>query len=306
MLYTLTTNPAIDMNISSDPISAKKVNRTRNAEYCANGKGINVSYVLNHFNKKSKILGFFGGFSGDYIIEESQKKMIEVLPVMVQETTRINVFLNDSSGEFKFVNEGATVNEDKKQELLKMVKDLEDIKILVISGSLAKGMNDSFYDELLAIAMSKEIKVIIDISSKKLKQLLEYRPYLIKPNDEEILDVFNIEMNDEEDVIDILSLLHSKGAQNILLTLGEKGSYFYNGKNIYFASAKEVTLISSACAGDGALAAFLSIWLEDEKNIEQALKLSAATGANIAESNGLGLLDKIGEYQEEILVRKVM
>ena len=101
MLYTLTTNPAIDMNISSQGLYPGVVNRTFDAVYTPNGKGLNVSFVLNHFGVASKILGFFGGFSGAYIIEESRKKGVEVLPVMVEDTTRINIFLNDGQQEFK-------------------------------------------------------------------------------------------------------------------------------------------------------------------------------------------------------------
>ena len=89
------------------------------------------------------------------------------------------------------------------------------------------------------------------------------------------------------------------------MTLGDKGSYFYNGKNVYYASAQPVKLLSSACAGDSALAAFLSVWLDDQIKIVEALKNSAATGANVAESNAIGTLEKVEEYKKNIQVRKV-
>lgn len=104
MIYTLTTNPAIDMNICTNSIERKIVNRTHDAVYSANGKGLNVSFVLKHFGVDSKVLGFFGGFSGKYIVDETRKKGIEIFPVEVEDTTRINIFLNDGDGEFKFVN----------------------------------------------------------------------------------------------------------------------------------------------------------------------------------------------------------
>ena len=93
MIYTLTTNPAIDMNICTNSIERKIVNRTHDAVYSANGKGLNVSFVLKHFGVDSKVLGFFGGFSGKYIIDETRKKDIEIFPVEVEDTTRINIFL---------------------------------------------------------------------------------------------------------------------------------------------------------------------------------------------------------------------
>lgn len=305
MLYTLTMNPAIDMNICTNQIQPDVVNRTFNTVYTANGKGLNVSFVLAHFGMKSKILGFFGGFSGNYIVEESKKKGFEVLPVWVEDTTRINVFLNDGTQEFKFVNEGSLVKREQQEEMLKMIKRLDDMDYLSISGSLPLGVKSEFYDEILEICRKKNTKVILDISSPRLKHLLKYRPYLIKPNDEELADIFGIHIKDEEDVKNALDLLHQEGAQNILLTLGEKGSYFYDGGGIYYASAQPIELLSSACAGDSAMAAFLSVWLIDSEKIEEALKNSAATGANVAENNAIGDLKKVDAYRKNIIVRKV-
>ena len=135
--------------------------------------------------------------------------------------------------------------------------------------------------------------------------LLKYRPLLIKPNDEEILGIYGMELKTENDMVNALEFLHKEGAQNILLTLGEKGSYFYNGEHVYYASAQPVKLLSSVCAGDSALAAFMSIWLKQRDEIESALKLSAATGANVAESNAIGTLEKVDEYRKNIQVRMV-
>lgn len=305
MIYTLTTNPAIDMNISSNGIQGKVVNRTFGAVYTPNGKGLNVSYCLNRFQIPSKVLGFFGDFSGRYIVEETVKRSIEAYPVWVDDITRINIFLNDGTQEYKFVNEGSYVSEEKQKEMLHMIEGFADMDTLVISGSLPRGIGNSFYDEILELCEKKQVKVILDISSAYLKELMHYCPWLIKPNDEEVKEIFGIIMRDEDDIRDVLHYLHEQGARNILLTLGEKGSYFYNGNNIYQTGIKEVELVSSACAGDASLAGFLSIWLEQPEEIEQALKRSAAIGANVAESNGLGLMDKVEEYTKEIMVRKV-
>lgn len=192
--------------------------------------------------------------------------------------------------------------------MLKMIENFEDIKYLSISGSLPPGIDTSYYEDVLNICEKKDIKVILDISSPKLKSLLKYKPFLIKPNDEEIADIFGIIVRDEEDIKDVLKYLYEQGAENILLTLGEKGAYFYNGKNIYYASAYKVRLLSSACAGDSALAGFLSIWLDDidkEENIIQGLKRASATGANVAESNAIGDLKKVEEYMKQIKIRRV-
>lgn len=305
MIYTLTTNPAIDMNITTDGLEPKVVNRTRETVYTPNGKGLNVSFVLGYYNIPTKILGFFGGFSGKYIVEESLKKGYEVLPTWIEDTTRINIFLFDGEKEYKMVNEGSYVPESKQTELLELIKNADDMDYLSISGSLPVGIDPDYYQSILKVCEEKDVKVILDISSKKLKSLLQFHPYLIKPNDEEIKDIFGLIIRDEADVIDALEYLYEQGAQNILLTLGEKGSYFYNGEHIYYASAVEIELLSSACAGDAALAGFMSIWLMDNKKIEEALKKSAAIGANVAESNALGDFKKVENYKDKIHVRMV-
>lgn len=305
MIYTLTTNPAIDMNFRTEGIDSGLVNRTSNTIYSPNGKGINVTFILKHFNVDSKVLGFFGGFTGKYIVDELKNRKFEVYPIWVEDTTRINIFINDGKNEFKFVNPGSLVPETEQEELLNKLKELDDCTHLVISGSLPRGINSSYYEKILDVCKSKKIEVILDISSPKLKDLLQYEPLLIKPNDEEIKSIFDIEIKNECDVISVLHILHDFGAKSVLLTLGEKGSYFSNRNEIYYCSAQKINLVSSACAGDSALGAFLSEWL-DNGSIETALKKSAATGANVAESDGLGDLKNVSKYFNNIKVRRVV
>ncbi len=238
-------------------------------------------------------------------MDESRDRGFRVKPVWVDDTTRVNIFLNDGKTEYKLVNEGPFVTEENQRALLTAIEENEDMDQLSISGSLPKGVEPEFYDKVLTICQKKAVDVILDISSQKLADLLKYNPLLIKPNDEELQSIFGIKIDSEDDIVKALEMLYAKGAQNILLTLGEKGSYFYNGKNIYFASAQPIKLLSSACAGDSALAAFLSVWLEKPFEIEEALKNSAATGANVAESNAIGTLEKVEEYRKNIQIRKV-
>ncbi len=304
MIYTLTMNPAIDMNITGHDIQPNCVNRTGNVVYSPNGKGVNVSLVLQHFGVSSAVLGFFGGFTGRYIIDALAGRQIASSPVWVDDTTRINIFVNDGDQEYKFVNAGSWVPVDKQQELLEQLQSLPDITSLVISGSLPQGVEEGFYDQILAVCALRQVQVVLDISSPCLKDLLSYRPLLIKPNDDEVREIFGFPTRTDEEVSEAMAALHTMGAQNILLTMGEQGACFSDGQSLYRCSAQPVQLLSSACAGDAALAAFLSIWLEGGDTV-LALKKSAATGANVAESNALGDLAKVEIYQENIQVRKV-
>lgn len=305
MIYTLTTNPAIDMNICSNGLAAKKVNRTFDAVYTPNGKGLNVSFTMKHFGLESCIMGFFGGFSGKYIVEGAQEKGVRVLPVWGEDVTRINIFLNDGQTEYKLVNEGAFVDRRQQDRMLELIADAQDMEYLSISGSLPRGISTDFYDELLQLCAKRHIEAILDISSPKLAELLAYKPLLIKPNDEEARNIFGLQLSDEADIVSAMRKLHELGARNILLTLGERGAYFSNGEHIYYASPKPVKLLSSACAGDAALGAFLSAWLPDSADVEAALKKMAATGANVAESNALGDFANVEAYIKEINIRRI-
>lgn len=306
MIYTLTLNTAIDMNIITKGLFPNKVNRTEHVEYSPNGKGVNVSMLLKHNNMPSKIIGIFGGFTGRFIVDELEKQNHEVIPVWVNEPTRINVFAHDGSDEFKLVSPGAFVSEEKQEEILNIIKMISDMKYLVVSGSLPPGIYHSFYDRLCQICKRKDVEIILDISSPYLKELMKYEPLLIKPNDDELKEVFGltVSLSDKSQIVASMNYLHNLGAKNVLLTLGEKGLYFSSGCGVYYCEAPEINLISSACAGDACLGSFLSAWLNG-KSIEAALRLGSATGANVAESNGLGDFKKVNEYITQINVTKI-
>ena len=305
MIYTLTTNPAIDMNINTKTLKPSYVNRTDEVVYTPNGKGINVSFVLRHYGIESKILGFFGGFSGHYIVDEIRKRNYVIEPVWIDdEITRINIFINSGGEEYKLVNKGGNVNSEKQHELLELIKSKDDCTHLSISGSLPAGIDESYYHKILKICKEKGIEIILDISSKELKELLKYEPLLIKPNDDEIKEVFGMEITDENSVKEVMKHLHGLGAKNVLMTMGAKGLYFSNKEKIWFCDAPKITLLSSACSGDSCLAAFLSEWLMG-KDIEYALKKASATGANVAESMAIGDLKKVDKYIESLNIKEV-
>ncbi|PJI10351.1 1-phosphofructokinase [Clostridium sp. CT7] len=292
------------MNIRTKSTEPNAVNRTESVKYFPNGKGINVSLVLNHFGMKSTIFGFFGGFSGNYIVDELKKSNFNVKPLWIEGITRINVFISDGTNEFKYVNKGAFVPEEEQEKFINYLKASKDCECLIISGSLSPGIDKSYYKKILEICNHKSIKCILDISTPELKNLLKYKPLLIKPNDEEVKKIFDLDIKNEDDAKKALIKISSMGAQNILLTLGDKGMYFYDGNKMYYCDAVKVKLVSSACAGDACLAAFLSEWFNSNK-IEYALKKASAAGANVAESDGLGKLDKIDEYIKQLNVREV-
>lgn len=306
MIYTLTANPAIDMNITLDSLKRQEVNRSKKVSYSANGKGINVSRTLEYFNIKSTVFGFFGGFSGEYINSELKKCGICTDPVWVNGITRINLFLNQNGSEYTVVNPGPEVNESKRGELLNKIADLNSSDILVISGSLPGGTDDSFYTEILEQCRKNHVRTVLDTSTKNLRELVEYSPFLIKPNGEEAEKLLGLSVKSEEDCLNTLFTLRNMGAENILLTIGKRGAYFSNKNQVYYANTVKVKTQNSACAGDCALGAFLSVWLNDQNSIEPALKRAAAAGANAAESSGTGNFENVSKYEHEITVKRLV
>ena len=232
-----------------------------------------------------------------------------VKPVWTDGITRVNVFLNAGPDtEYNMVNAGAAINEANEQEMFELIDSLDDMTCLVISGSLPPNTSEGFLAEVLRRVKAKGAEFVLDISSHQLADLIALEPLLIKPNDDELLDIFGIKVSggDDESVKGAMAELHAKGAKNVLLTLGGAGAYFSNGKHIWFANRTfDVKLLSTVCAGDSSLAAFLSVWHDAPERVEDALRLSMATGANVVECPGLGEFAKVDEYKKNIEVRQV-
>lgn len=309
MIYTLTPNPAIDYNICCDGLQPNTVTRTRGAVYTPNGKGLNVSFTLDHYGVDTAILGFFAGFSGRYIVEGARELGVDVKPVWTEGITRVNVFLNAGPDtEYNMVNAGAAITAADEDAMFDLIDRLDDLDCLVISGSLPPNASEGFLRTAIERVRAKGSRFVLDISSPQLAELLELEPLLIKPNDDELRDIFGIEVvaGDDESVSAAMGELHARGAQNVLLTLGGAGAYFSNGEHLWFANRTfDVEVRSTVCAGDSSLAAFLSVWFSDRDRVEDALRRSMATGANVVECAGLGDFAHVEEYEKGIDIRPV-
>lgn len=309
MIYTLTPNPAIDYNISCDRLEPNTVTRTRDAVYTPNGKGLNVSFTLRHFGVETAILGFFAGFSGRFIVDGARERGVEVHPVWTEGITRVNVFLDAGSDtEYNMVNVGAAITPADERALLEIIDDLDNLDCLVISGSLPPNASEALLPAVIQRVRECGARFVLDISSPQLAELLAHEPLLIKPNDDELRAVFGIEVvaGDDASVIAAMSELHARGARNVLLTLGGDGAYFSDGERLWYArNTFDVQVRSTVCAGDASLAAFLSVWFADRDRVEDALRRSMATGANVVECAGLGDFARVSEYERGVEVRLV-
>lgn len=302
MIYTLTPNPAIDLYVGLEELKPNLVNRTSEEDYQPNGKAINISIMLKKLGFSSTAIGFLGGFSGNFIEEELNKMGVQTSFVHVDGITRINVFAN-ADEEYKIVNKGPDIAAEKVEEMLEKVAGLPEKSILFVSGSLPGGIRDDFYIEIAKICNQKQMKLVLDISSKALLDCLYYQPFLIKPNDDELATFFNLDVTDmtESKIIECSNILLEKGAKQVLVSRGEKGAVYVTHNKVLKVTSPKGEVVNTACAGDALLGVFIGK-LQQGCSLEESLRFASAAGSATAFSKGLGELSEIESLVSEIKV----
>ncbi|WP_026570646.1 MULTISPECIES: 1-phosphofructokinase [Sediminibacillus] len=305
MIYTLTPNPAIDLYVGLDELRPNKVNRTYEEDYQPNGKAINISIMLKRLGIDSIALGFIAGFSGSFIENELNKLQIATEFVRVEGITRINIFAN-ADEEYKIVNKGPTIAEERTREMLRKVSSIPENSMLFVSGSLPGGVNDHFYSEIASICRRNHLKLVLDISSKEVLRCLPYQPYLIKPNDEELGAFFGLskEKMDEPTIINCSRKMLENGARQVLVSRGEAGAIYVSPHQILKVTAPKGKVINTACSGDTLLALFIGK-LEQGASLEEALRYASAGGSATAFSKGLCSLSDIDTHIHEVKINQI-
>ena len=308
MIYTITFNPSLDYVVSVNEFEAGKINRTVTESIFAGGKGINVSIVLKELGVESVALGFVAGFTGQELLRKLQEQGLNTDFVEVKEGyTRINVKLRsdiliepESDGiwhqETEVNGQGPVVSEVELKQLFQKVDGLSAEDVLVISGSVCRGVPQSIYADLVKLCNEKQIRVIVDASSVLLWNVLEHAPFLIKPNKDELEDLFYRDIETKEEVIFYAKELQNRGAKNVLVSLGKEGAVLVaeNGV-VYEMEAPKGEVINSVGAGDSMVAGFLAGYLQ-ENNYEKALKIGICAGSATAFSEGLACKEDIDKF----------
>ncbi|MFK3903676.1 1-phosphofructokinase [Bacillus safensis] len=304
MIYTCTLNPAIDLYIALKEMRANAVNRTEDEDYQPNGKGVNVSIMLKKYGFTSTALGFIAGFSGSYIEQSLKDLSIQTDFISVEGITRINVFINTTE-EYKLVNQGPAIEKKALHAFREKIAAIPQGGILIMSGSLPKGVPASIFSEVAAICHQQKVKFILDTSSAAVLETLQYKPYLLKPNEEEIAAFFGkTHPLSEKELIQSGEKLIEMGAEQVLISRGGEGALFITKDAVFKGNAPTGTVVNTACSGDAMLAAFLSKHLE-EHSPEQCLRYGIATGASTAFSKGLSDLHDIDSLIEQVHIQKI-
>lgn len=277
MIYTLTLNPSIDYIVNVTSFEKGKVNRTDSDFKFVGGKGINVSKVLNNFNIKSIALGFIGGFTGEYIDKTLKTEGIETDFIYVAEDSRINVKLK-SSEETEINGLGPKITKENLDSLMSKLELLKEGDILVLAGSIQNTLPRDLYLSIQEKVCSHNVKVVIDTSGKALTESLKNKPFLIKPNNHEIEEVFNVKIEDEQTLIHYGKKLLDMGAENVIISRAENGALLINKDGTFKGNCPKGIVVNSVGAGDSLVGGFLADYSTDG-DIIKAFKTGIAAGS---------------------------
>ncbi|MDK4441000.1 1-phosphofructokinase [Enterococcus faecium] len=304
-IYTCTMNLAIDLFIETEEMHPFMVNRTKEDDIQANGKGVNVSLVLKMLDFPTTALGFSAGFTGKYIEDYLQQKQIQTEFIEVPGMTRINVFtqVNQTGEEYKLVNQGPEIPQTAVHNFLNQIRALQAEDYLCVSGSLPRGLSPKVLIEISRICQEKGIHLIIDSSDQEAMDCLPYRPFLLKPNEEELSSWFGRKMVTDEDYFVYGQRLVELGAENVLLSLGEKGAILFTKDRVFRGNSPKGKVVNTACAGDTMLGAFLAGYM-NRRPLDETLRKSIAAGSSTAFRKGLTDFLDVEELSKQIKIRE--
>lgn len=299
MIYTITTNPAIDYILRFDKFEDGATIRASEDEKYPGGKGIMASKILHNLGEKPVNLGFVGGFIGEYIANSIRDLGLDEKFVRIKENSRINVKLKYDK-ETEINAKGPKISKEEVEKFFDSLKEIEKGDVIVISGSLPYSLDSDFYKKVIE---KTEADFTIDIADKKLLDYLAYKPLLVKPNEEELGKIFQTEINDEN-LVEYARKLNELGAKNVIVSLGAKGSIFVDENHAYRAKPIEGKLVNSVGAGDSMVGGFVYGMVNKLDKID-AYKLAVACGTATAFSPDIANRDMINQILNRVEVEEI-
>ncbi|MCF0154926.1 MAG: 1-phosphofructokinase [Veillonella sp.] len=289
MIYTVTFNPSLDYIARTPSLSVGTINRTHDEQVLAGGKGINVSIVLNNLGQATKALGFIAGFTGDEIVRQlSEFGVAEDFVRLSQGLTRINVKVKADDAETEINGSGPAISEEELNQLYAQLDALTADDTLVLAGSIPSSLPADMYQRIMDRLSGKGIRIVVDATQRLLTNVLPYKPFLIKPNNHELSELFGEELETEEQLVAAARKLQEQGAQHVLISRAGDGAILVGADgSVHTAPAPKGQLINSVGAGDSMVAGFLTGLAKSNGNLEDALYWGIATGSASAFSYDL-------------------
>lgn len=304
MVYTVTFNPALDYVVFVNNMKFRAVNRIEKELVQAGGKGINVSMVLAELGVKSKAMGFVAGFTGAAIEQSVVEHGIDADFVHLNSgLSRINIKLK-SDGETELNANGPVISDMALKELFERFEKLSEGDILVLAGSVPNSLPQDIYQMILEYVSAKKVRTVVDASGDLLTNTLKYRPYLIKPNLDELAGIFGERPDSKEEILEYAAQLQEMGAQNVLVSMADEGALLLDAQGeVFYCAACEGTVVNSVGAGDAMVAGFVSGMLDNDVDQEYALMLGTAAGSATAFTEGMADKTQIIEQMKKLLKR---
>lgn len=293
MIYTVTFNPSLDYIVTVENFKTGIVNRTAEEKLLPGGKGINVSAVLKNLGYPNTALGFIAGFTG----REIQKMLLQMgvdtdFIEVLDGISRINVKLR-SVQESEINGQGPEITGTDLEKLCQKLDRLKEEDILVLAGSIPDVMPGSVYVDIMKRLADKKLKVVVDATKELLVNVLEYRPFLIKPNKHELGEIFGVEIKEKEEIVKYAGKLKERGARNVLVSMAGEGAVLLTEDGrVYFSEAPKGKLKNSVGAGDSMVAGFLAGYLETGE-MKRAFQMGVCTGSASAFSEELATKEEV-------------
>ena len=293
MIYTVTFNPSLDYIVSVEDFKLGITNRTSSELMLPGGKGINVSTVLGNLGIENTALGFAAGFTGEEIIRQVEHMGIRSDFIMVPDgISRINLKLKSIDGT-EINGCGPEISEAAVAELMEKLEVLGEEDVLVLAGSIPSSMPDDIYRRILKRLQGRGVTAVVDATKDLLLNVLEYRPFLVKPNNHELGEIFQVELWDRKSVVSYARKLQEMGAQNVLVSMAGEGAVLAaQDGTVYETPAPEGTLVNGVGAGDSMVAGFLAGWME-KQDFRHAFYMGVSAGSARAFSERLATREEI-------------
>ena len=300
-MYTVTFNPAIDYIVRMDkPLDPGMTNRSASEDCFFGGKGINVSTVLKNLGIENTALGFAAGFTGKAIVDSLIEKGIEEDFIMLNEgISRINVKIK-SDEETEINAQGPNISDEAYEELLNKLDKLQKDDVLILAGSIPSSLPDDVYEIILERLYDKGVTFVVDATKDLLMNVLRFKPFLIKPNNHELGEMFGTVLKTDDEIEEYAKKLQEMGARNVLISMAGDGAMLITEDGQRFrVGVPKGTVKNSVGAGDSMVAGFVAGYMKT-RDYQVALNMGTAAGSATAFSDDLATGDLINSIYETL------
>ena len=293
MIYTVTFNPSLDYIVSVDDFKLGLTNRTSSELLLPGGKGINVSTVLMNLGIESTALGFIAGFTGAEIVRRLEDMGVKNGFIPIEDGfSRINLKLKSIDGT-EINGQGPKISDEEIKMLMNQLNKLDKGDVLFLSGSIPASMPDDAYQKIMEMLDGRGVQIAVDATKDLLMNVLPYHPFLIKPNNHELGEIFGVELETREEVVPYGKKLQEMGAQNVLISMAGEGAVLIaSDGQVISTPAPKGTLVNGVGAGDSMVAGFMAGWME-KQDYEYAFYMGVSAGSASAFSENLATKEEI-------------